>query len=165
MASGSKGILIHMKNNAFVKRVVVAGGFLFLCAAPRLSLGQSSPAGAARSPRIRPTSAQRGKYISPSEFLAGLTLTDDQKAKINQIREDTKSRLAAVAKDEKLGPEVKNAMLGGYQRIENSQIFDVLTPEQQREVRTRMAALRAAARQPQNPLERPPVPERNSQPK
>jgi len=154
-----------MNKIAFVKRAVVAGGFLFLCAAPRLTLGQSSPAGAAPSPRIKPTPAQRPTYISPTQFLAGLTLTDDQKAKIEQIREDTRSHLAAVARDEKLGPEVKDAMLGGYQRIENSQIFEVLTPEQQQQVRRRIATLRAAARQPQDPLEQPTVPGRNPQSK
>ena len=153
-----------MNKNTFVKRVVVAGGFLFLCAAPRLALGQSSPPAAALRRPVKSNPAQ-GRYISPSEFLAGLTLTDDQKAKINQIREDTRSRLAAVAKDEKLGPEVKEAMLGGFQRIENSKIFEVLTPEQQGEVRRRLATLRAAALQPQHPSKQPPVAESAPQPK
>ena len=151
-----------MNKIAFVKRLVVAGGFVFLCATPRLALGQSSPP-VLRRP-VKSTSAQR-RYISPSEFLAGLTLTDDQKAKINQIREDTKSHLAAVAKDQKLGPEVKDAMIGGYQRIENSQIFGVLTLEQQQQVRRRIATLRAKALQPQDPLEQPPAPGRNPQSK
>ena len=81
-----------------------------------------------------------------------MTLTDDQTTKIDHIR-DTKSRLAAVTNDDKLGPEVKEAMLVGFQRIENSKIFEVLTPEQQREVRKRQSAWRAAA-----PQSRPPSP-------
>jgi Spy/CpxP family protein refolding chaperone len=153
-----------MNKNGFVKRVVFGGGLLFLWAAPRLALGQSSPPGAAlRRPVV--SAPSQGKPISPTEYLAGLTLTDDQKARINQIREDTKSHLAAVAKDEKLGPEVKDAMAGGFQRIENSKIFEVLTPEQQQQVRRRIATLRAAAQQPQNLSEQPPVPRRNSQSK
>ena len=147
-----------MNTIAFVKRVVVAGGFLFLCAAPRLALGQSSPPGEALPRPVRSAPGQGG-YISPSDYLAGLTLTDDQKAKINQIREDTKSRLAAVAKDQKLGPEVKDAMVGGFQRIENRQIFEVLTPEQQQRVRRRIAILRAVAQQAQDQAKQPPVPE------
>jgi Spy/CpxP family protein refolding chaperone len=157
-----------MNKNTFVKRVVVAGGFLFLCAAPRLALGQPSPTSAAQFPLIKPTPTppqQRRTYISPTEYLTGLMLTCDQKAKINQVREDTRSHLAAVAKDQKLGPEVKDAMLGGYERIQNSKIFEVLTPEQQGEVRRRIATLRAAARKPQNPSEQPPGPERNPQSK
>ena len=154
-----------MNKNGFVKRVVVAGGFLFLCAAPRLALGQANPPGVAPPPGIRPTRAQRPTYISPTEYLTGLTLTDDQKAKINQIREDTKSHLAVVAKDQKLDPEVKDAMAGGYQRIENSKIFEVLTPEQQQQVRRRIATLRAAAQQTQDPAKQPSVLEQNPQPK
>jgi Spy/CpxP family protein refolding chaperone len=151
-----------MNKNAFVRRVVVAGGFFFLCAAPRPALGQPSPSSAAQFPLIKPTptpAQQPRTYISPTEYLTGLTLTGDQKAKINQIREGTKSHMAAVAKDQKLGPEVKDAMVVGYQRIENSQIFQILTPEQQQQVRKRIATLRAAAQQPKNQLQQPPVPE------
>ena len=153
-----------MNKNAFVKRVVVGGGFIFLCVAPRLALGQSSPPGAALRRPVRSAPGQ-SRYISPTEYLTGLTLTDDQKAKINQIREDTKSHLAAVAKDQKLGPEVKDAMAGGFQRIENSHIFEVLTPEQQQQVRRRIATLRAAAQQAQDQAKQPPVLEQTPQPK
>jgi Spy/CpxP family protein refolding chaperone len=102
---------------------------------------------------------------APPDLLEGLTLTDDQKAKIDQIREETKSRLAAVANDKKLSPEASDAMLRGYQRIEDGKILEVLTPEQQQEVRKRIAAWRAAAGKPQYPLRRPPVPEQTPQPK
>ena len=155
-----------MNRDMFMKRLVVGWGFIFLCAAPRLTLGQSSqPAGALRTP-IKSIPAQRQAYISPSDYLAGLTLTDDQIAKIDQIREDTRSHLAAVAKDQKLGPEVKDAMVTGYQRIENSQIFEVLAPEQQGEVRKRIATLRAAAQKPQGPSSgQPRVPGGNPQAK
>jgi Spy/CpxP family protein refolding chaperone len=78
-------------------------------------------------------------------LLEGLTLTDDQKAKIDQIRGETKSRLAAVASDKKLSPEAADALARGYQRMENGKILEVLTPEQQQEVRKRVAAFRAKA--------------------
>jgi len=150
---------------AFMKRAVVAGGFLFLCAAPRLALAQSGrPATGLRQP-VRSNPAQRRTYVSPSEFLAGLTLTDDQIAKIDQIREDTRTRLAAVTKDEKLGVEAKDAFLQGLQRIENGKIFEVLTPEQQVDVRKRMATLRAAAQPRPRQLQPPPAPESTPQPK
>jgi hypothetical protein len=86
-------------------------------------------------------------------LLDGLTLTGDQKAKIDQIREETKSRLAAVANDKKLSPEAADALARGYQRMENGKILDVLTPEQQQQVRKRVAAFRAKADgKPQYPL-------------
>ena len=148
-----------MSKIAFVKTVVAAGGFLFLCAAPKLALGQSSQSGAAPPPPMKSALAPRGKSAAPPDLLEGLTLTGDQKAKIDQIREETKSRLAAVAHDKKLSPEAADAMLRGYQRNENGKILEVLTPEQQQEVRKRVAAWRAAAGKSQYPLRRPPASE------
>jgi Spy/CpxP family protein refolding chaperone len=141
-----------MNEIAFVKRVVVAGGFLFLCAAPKLTFGQSSPPSAAPHPLVR--SAARNSSAPPA-LLEGLTLTDDQLAKIDQIRQDTKSRLTAVANDKKLSPEAANAMFQGLQRIENSKIFEVLTPEQQVEVRRRVSAWRAATGQQPRQFKQP----------
>ena len=155
---------MRMNKNGFVKRVGVAVGFLFLCAAPGLSSEQTAPPSAAPPPQITSPPARPGNKGSPPDFFAGLTFTDDQKAKIDAIHEDTKSRLEAVANDKKLSPEAKDAMLSGYHRIENSKIFDVLTPEQQREVHKRISAWRAAARQHPHQLPQPHPPERKSQP-
>ena len=142
-----------MSKFAFVKTVVAAGGILFLCAAPELALGQpNQPAAAPAAPT---KSAMAPGRKSPPDLLEGLTLTDDQKAKIDQIREETKSRLAAVANDKKLSPEAADAFLRGYQRMENGKILEVLTPEQQQEVRKRITARRATAGKSQYPL-RPP---------
>ena len=148
-----------MSKIALVKTVVAAGGFLFLCAAPKLALGQPSQPGAAPPAPMKSALAPRGRSAAPPDLLEGLTLADDQKAKIDQIREETKSRRAAVANDKKLSPEAADAMLRGYQRFENVKILEVLTPEQQQEVRKRVAALRAAGGKPQYPLRRPPASE------
>ena len=144
-----------MSKDAFVKTVVAAGGFLFLCAAPMLALGQPSQPGAAPPAPTKAALPPRGKSAAPPDLLEGLTLADDQKAKIDQIRKETKSRLAAVANDRKLSPETADAMLRGYQRMENGKILEVLTPEQQKEVRNRVAAWRAKAGKTQYPLRRP----------
>ena len=50
-----------------------------------------------------------------------------------------------VAKDPKSNSDQKQAMLEGMVRIEQTQIFQVLTPVQQSEVRKKAAARRAAA--------------------
>ena len=149
-----------MSKIAFVKTVVVAGGLLFLCAAPRMVFGQSSQPGEAPHPPMK--SALAPPRSSPPDLLEGLTLTDDQKAKIDKVREDTKSRLADVAKDKKLDPEAANAMFQGLQRIENNRIFEVLTPEQQVQVRRRMAAWRASKTQHQRQSKQTPAPEGSS---
>ena len=141
-----------MSKDAFVKTVVAAGGLLFLCAAPKLALGQPSEPGAAPPAPMKAALPPRGKSAAPPDLLAGLTLADDQKAKIDQIRKETKSRLAAVANDKKLSPETADAMLRGYQRMENGKILEVLTPEQQQEVRKRIADWRGAAGKTQYPF-------------
>ena len=141
-----------MSKDAFVKTVVAAGGFLLLCAAPMLALGQPSEPGAAPPAPMKAALPPRGKSAAPPDLLQGLTLADDQKAKIDQIRKETKSRLAAVANDKKLSPETADAMLRGYQRMENGKILEVLTPEQQQEVRKRIADWRGAAGKTQYPF-------------
>jgi hypothetical protein len=146
-----------MSKFAFVNAVVAVGGFLFLCAAPQLALGQSIEPGAAPPAPMKSALTPRGKSAGPPDLLEGLTLADDQKAKIGQIREETKSRLAATDRDDKLSPEAKDAMRRGYQRLENGKILEVLTLEQQQQVRKRIAAFKAAAGKPQYPLRPAPV--------
>jgi Spy/CpxP family protein refolding chaperone len=150
-----------MSGIAYVKTVAAAGGFLLLCAAPELALGQSSQPGTAPPAPMKSALAPHGKSAALPDFLEGLTLTDDQKAKIGQIREETKSHLAAVANDKQLSPEAADAMRRGYQRFENGKILEVLTPEQQQEVRKRIAAWRATAGKSQYPLRRVPVSEQS----
>ena len=145
----------NMSKDAFVKTVVAAGGLLFLCAAPKLALGQPSEPGAAPPAPMKAALPPRGKSAAPPDLLQGLTLADDQKAKIDEIRKETKSRLAAVASDKKLSPEAADAMLRGYQRMENGKILEVLTPEQQQEVRKRIADWRGAAGKTQYPFRQP----------
>jgi len=153
-----------MSKIAFVKTVVAAGGLLFLCAAPELALGQSTQPGAAPPAPMNSVLAPRGKSAAPPDLLEGLTLADDQKAKIEKIREESKSHLAAVANDKKLSPEAADAMRRGYQRFENVKILEVLTPEQQQEVRKRIAAWRAGAGKSQYPMRRVPGAEQTPRP-
>jgi Spy/CpxP family protein refolding chaperone len=91
----------------------------------------------------------------PTDYFAGLTLTPDQKAKIDEIRQKTKSRLDAVVKDEKLDGDQKGAMLVGYRRMENGQIFNLLTPEQRIVVRERIRAQRLAGPEEKKKQSRP----------
>jgi hypothetical protein len=148
-----------MNDNGVVKRRVIVAGCLFLCAATGLSRGQSSPAGAAPAPVTSSLALPRNEASRP-DFFAGLTLTNDQQAKIDQIRKDTKARLEAVERDQKLSQDAKEAMLVGYRRIEDGKIFEVLAPDQQREVSKRVSAWRAEARQRQSQSQ---LPDRKSQ--
>jgi Spy/CpxP family protein refolding chaperone len=147
-----------MSKIALAKTIVVAGGLLslWLSAAPELALGQSSQPGAVPPAPMKSALALRAKSAAQPDLLEGLTLTDDQKVKIDRIRAEARSRLASVANDQKLSPEAADAMRRGYQRFENVKILEVLTPEQQQEVRKRIAAVRGAAGKPQYPLRRLP---------
>jgi hypothetical protein len=156
--------VMRMNKNKLAKRLVVIAGFLFLGAAPGLSGEQVSPAGVAPSSHITSPPVRPGNGSPPPDFFAGLTLSDGQKAKIDQIHAESKSRLELVANDNKLSPDAKDAMLRGYRWIENNKIFGVLTPEQQREVRSRIANWRASARPQQHQSQQPQRPEGNPSP-
>ena len=133
-----------MTKTRFAKQVVAGAGLFFLSAVPGLVLAQSPPSAPAEALPKTQSPARPRRELSPMDDFAGLQLTDDQKAKISQIHEDIKSRMDAVLKDEKLSPEQKDAMLQGYQRMERGEVYKVLTPEQQAEVRKRVLARRAA---------------------
>jgi Spy/CpxP family protein refolding chaperone len=153
-----------MSNFAFVKTIIAAGGLLFLCAAPEWALGQSSQPGAAPPAPMNPASAPRGRSAAPPDLLDGLTLADDQKTKIGQIRGETKSHMATIDNDKTLSPEAADAMRRGYVRLENGKILAVLTPEQQRQVLKRIAGWRDSKGKPQYPLRRAPVSEQTARP-
>jgi Spy/CpxP family protein refolding chaperone len=143
-----------MNRKRFAKQMAVAAGFCLLSTAPGLTRAQSSSPSPAQAQRPASPAAQPKKGAPPTDVYAGLEFTDDQKARIVQIRKDMKSRLDVLAKDEKLNGDQKQAMLEGYRRMENNAIFDVLTPEQQAEVRKRAHAQRAA-NQPGQKKKRP----------
>ena len=136
-----------MSKNRLANAAAAAAGFFFLCALPGLNRAQSSPSGPAPTPRGVPSAP--GPKVDPGQTddFAGLKFTDGQQVKIDEIRQDIKVRRDAVVKDERLNTTQKEAMLEGYRRLENVQVFEVLTPEQQIAVRKRSLARRAAERQ------------------
>ena len=139
-----------MNKNRFAKRAAVAAGFLFLCAAPRLTGAQSSPPSPAPTPPKTSPAVQPKKKTSPPDYFAGLQYTVEQQARIDEIHQDTKTRMDAVAKDGKLTAEQKDAILAGYQRSERSQVYKVLTSAQKKEVLRRIRARQAAEQAEQN---------------
>ncbi len=133
-----------MNMNRFARRVAVAAGFFCLCAAPELARGQINAPGHAPTPPKGAPVARPQRAPSTVDDFAGLKYTDEQKAKIDQIHQDMKSRMDAVVKDGKLTAEQRDAMLAGYGRMERSQVYKVLTSEQQKEVLKRIRARRVA---------------------
>lgn len=109
---------------------------------PGFSNGTSS---ASRSSRLapRPTARQRTP-ITEAEILSGVNLSDEQKASVDRIHHETRAKMEIVSKDGNESPEQKAAMIEGMNRIQLRQVFDVLKPEQQEQVRKKILAMRSA---------------------
>jgi Spy/CpxP family protein refolding chaperone len=133
-----------MNTNRFAKSLTISAGFLFLFAIQGLGRTYGAPAGGVQTPTPALPGSQSDNPSSPAEYFQGLEYTPEQKAQIDKIHRDTETRKAAVEKDEKLNQDQKDAMLAGYTHLEYSSIFKVLTPEQQRQVREKIRARKAA---------------------
>jgi Spy/CpxP family protein refolding chaperone len=132
-----------MKKERCPKPLTVAAGFILLCAAPGLTRARMAPSGPAQAPKMASPAAQTKDAAPPDDF-AGLNYTDEQKAEIEKIHLDTRKRGEAVAKDVKLSADQKDAMLLGYTRIEYGRIYEVLSPDQKKQVNQKIRARRAA---------------------
>ncbi len=135
-----------MNQKRSARWVAVVAGF-FLCVGAGLTSAQSSRPYAAQTPPKASPAARPKRDAARTDYFAGLTFTDDQKAKIDEIHRNTKSRMDLVDKDEKLDVEQKGAMREGYRRMENGQIFRLLTPEQKNVVREKIRAQKLAERE------------------
>ncbi len=133
-----------MTKNRIAKSVAVTAGCVFLLAMSGLTHAQNASTSAVRAPMAASHGVQSKSDSNAQDDFAGLNYTDEQKAQIDKIHQLSESHKAVVAKDEKLNNDQKNAMLLGYTRIEYGQVFQVLSPAQQKQVRQRMAARRAA---------------------
>jgi hypothetical protein len=141
---------MRMNKNRFAKRMAAVAGFFFLCATPGLTRAQNTPPSPAPTPQKTPPAVRPKKNTPPPDDFAGLQYTDEQKAQIDQIHQDMKSRMDAANKDGKLTAEQKDAMVAGYQRMERSQVYKVLTTQQRKEVLRRIRARHAAEQAAQN---------------
>jgi Spy/CpxP family protein refolding chaperone len=138
---------LRMNRKRFASGVAVAAGFFFLCTAPESTRGQSNKPSPESTPPKPAPMARTQRVPSKRDDFAGLKYTDEQKKKIQEIHQNFKSRMDVVAKDEKLTADQRDAMLEGYVRMERGQVYNVLTPEQQKEVREKIQARRAAERE------------------
>jgi Spy/CpxP family protein refolding chaperone len=73
-----------------------------------------------------------------------LNLTDEQKAKVKDIFADAKTKGQAVSSDTTLSDEQKKAKLKELHGSIMAKVNEVLTPEQQTELKSKMEAAKAA---------------------
>jgi Spy/CpxP family protein refolding chaperone len=133
-----------MIRNKFANALGVAAGLVFIYALPSVARAYDTPSDSVRTLSADRPATQLGADASQVNYFAGLTYTDDEKAAIDKIHQDIEARKEAVVKDQKLDEDQKSAMIAGYTRIENAQIYKVLTPEQQKQVREKANARRAS---------------------
>ena len=136
-----------MNRRRFAEQGLLTAVLVLLRPMQGLTVGQNSPVSPVIVPHKTVPLAKPRKATRPEDDLAGLTLSEDQSAKIAQIRQTMKSRMDVVVQDQQSSREMKEAMLEGLQRMERRQVFEVLTPEQRSEVRKKILAQREAERQ------------------
>ena len=100
-------------------------------------------------PRATARVLPQGKPVSIDELLSGITLSNEQKVKIDQVRKDMHERMDTVVRDKNENMDQKQAMLQGLQHMELRAVYLLLTPDQRISARKTVEAHRAAVQQPQ----------------
>jgi Spy/CpxP family protein refolding chaperone len=94
-------------------------------------------------PQAAPAAQTAGKEMKGGGLQAAvesLHLTDDQKAKVKQIFADVRAKHQAVTSDTSLNEEQKKAKLRELHEGTMAKLNEVLTPEQQTELKSKMEA-------------------------
>jgi periplasmic protein CpxP/Spy len=109
--------------NGKILRNALIAGLLLICATPALLRAQSS-SGSQGSGQTQTTPAQN------SAAGPDLNLTDDQKAQIKQIREQTQEQIKAIQDNSSLSAAQKEQQLRQLREDERKQEEALLTPAQ-----------------------------------
>jgi len=131
-----------------MKIAQILGGFVSL----GLLAGLGVPFASAK-PQAAPVAQTHEKAMGMHDkmqaALDSLNLTDDQKAKVKDILADAKTRRQAVMADASLNEEQKHAKMKELHEATHAKLNEVLTPEQQAELKSKMAE--AHAKSPAKP--------------
>jgi len=138
-----------VENNRVVHGATIAVCVILLCAVQRSAHADTSSRHTMEIPNPALPGSQH--LISPADDFAGLGLSDEQKSEIEKIRTNTEMHRGLVAKNPSMNSDQKDAMIEGYTRQEYTRIFRILTPIQQKIVRQRVMAHRAAEMDSKNP--------------
>jgi Spy/CpxP family protein refolding chaperone len=98
---------------------------------------------------------EMGMHGGLQAAVESLNLTNDQKAKVKDIFADAKTKRQAVSSDASLSDEQKKAKMKELHSATMAKLNEVLTPEQQAELKSKMET--AKAKPPSQPRsEKPP---------
>ena len=120
----------------------ILGGFvsLGLVAAFAVPFASAKPQAA---PAAQATEKHSGMHDKLQAALDSLNLTDDQKAKIKDIFADAKTKHQAVSTDASLNEDQKKAKLKELHESTMAKMNEVLTPDQQAELKSKMGDAKA----------------------
>jgi Spy/CpxP family protein refolding chaperone len=125
-----------------MKIAKILGGFVSL----GLLAGLAVPFASAKpqaAPAAQTHEKGMGMHDKLQAALDSLNLTDDQKAKVNDILADAKTKRQAVLKDSSLNEEEKRAKMKELHEGLLAKLNEVLTPDQQAELKSKMADAKA----------------------
>ncbi len=86
---------------------------------------------------------EMGMHGGLQAAVESLNLTDDQKAKVKDIFVDAKTKRQAVSSDASLSDEQKKAKMKELHSATMAKLNEVLTPEQQTELKSKMEGAKA----------------------
>ena len=86
---------------------------------------------------------EMGMHGGLQAAVESLNLTDDQKAKVKDIFADAKTKRQAVSSDASLSDEQKKAKMKELHSATMAKLNEVLTPEQQTELKSKMEGAKA----------------------
>ncbi len=101
------------------------------------------------APAPQTAAKEMGMHGGLEAAVQSLNLTDDQKAKVKDIFADAKTKKQALSSDTSLNEEQKKAKMKELHSATMAKLNEVLTPEQQTELKSKMEAAKAKA--PMNP--------------
>jgi periplasmic protein CpxP/Spy len=120
-------MLRNTKSRAPCIAVLLFLGYPLAARAQDTGTQQSNPQAQA------PSAMHQGQHGSRLEWLSKqLNLTDDQKAKVKPILADEGKQMQAAKEDTSLSQEQKRDKMKKIHETTNSQINDILTPDQQK---------------------------------
>ena len=101
--------------------------------------------GTVAKPQTAPQAAgkEMGMHGGIEAAVQSLNLTDDQKAKVKDIFADAKTKKQALSSDTSLSEEQKKAKMKELHTATMAKLNEVLTPDQQTELKSKMEAAKA----------------------
>ena len=90
------------------------------------------------NPATQAAGKEKGMHDKMQAALDSLNLTDDQKAKVKDILADAKTKRQTVVSDTSLNEDQKRAKMKELHEGMVSKLNEVLTPEQQAELKKKM---------------------------